>query len=104
LGVLKIEDQSMSLRSIFAAFAALAAVAVSAPSQAQQTLKVGTNTNGAPWSFHDAKSNTEQGISVELIAAIAKDAGFQIQLVPMGLAELIPPSTTTRPTSSPQIC
>ena len=63
---------------------------VSAPLQAQPVLKVGTNTNGAPWSFHDAKSNTEQGIAVELITEIARDAAFQIQLVPMALGELIP--------------
>jgi polar amino acid transport system substrate-binding protein len=80
----------MSPRSILLALAAIAAVTVSAPSYGQQMLKVGTNSNGAPWSFHDPKSNTEQGIAVELITQIAKDAGFQIQLVPMGLAELIP--------------
>jgi polar amino acid transport system substrate-binding protein len=80
----------MSLKYVFTALAAIAAVTVSAPSQAQQILKVGTNSNGAPWSFHDAKSNTEQGISVELITEIAKDAGLQIQLMPMTLDELIP--------------
>jgi polar amino acid transport system substrate-binding protein len=80
----------MSAKFVFTALAILAAVAVSAPSNSQQILKVGTNSNGAPWSFHDARSNTERGISVELITEIAKDAGFQIQLVPMAVTELIP--------------
>ncbi len=71
-------------------FAVIGALIASASSQAQEKLKIGTNTNGAPWSFHDQKTNTDQGISVELIAAIAKDAGFQIEFVPMTLAELIP--------------
>jgi polar amino acid transport system substrate-binding protein len=81
----------MSSKGIFFfALAALATASFSTPSLSQQKLKVGTNTNGAPWSFHDAKSNSEQGIAVELITAIAKDVGFQIELVPMALAELIP--------------
>src|SRR5882672_3846411 len=80
----------MSARFVFAALATIAIIAVAAPSHAQQILKVGTNSNGAPWSFHDAKANAERGIAVEFITEIAKDAGFQIQLVPMTLAELIP--------------
>jgi polar amino acid transport system substrate-binding protein len=82
--------RSWPIRSIVGALAAWAAITVAAPSIAQEVLRVGTNSNGSPWSFHDAASNTEQGIAVELIAAIAKDAGFQIQLMPMTLAELIP--------------
>jgi polar amino acid transport system substrate-binding protein len=77
----------MSMKSILIALSVLAVM--SGNSQAQQTLKVGTNSNGAPWSFHDATTNTEQGVSVELIKEIAKDAGFQIQLVPMAFGELI---------------
>lgn len=77
-------------RRILTALAAISVLAVSTPSNAQQTLKVGTNITGSPWSFHDAKTDTERGIAVELISAIAKDAGFQIQFVPMSLNELIP--------------
>jgi polar amino acid transport system substrate-binding protein len=80
----------MSVRLFVTALVAIAAVSASAPSLAQQVLNVGTNSNGAPWSFHDAASNTEKGIAVELITEIAKDAGFQIRLVPMSLNELIP--------------
>jgi polar amino acid transport system substrate-binding protein len=71
------------------ALSVLAAMLMSANCKAQQNLKVGTNANGAPWSFHDATTNTEQGVSVELIKEVAQDAGFQIQLVPMAFGELI---------------
>jgi len=80
----------MSLKLITTALAALAALAISTSLHAQQVLKVGTNPTGSPWSFHDAKSDTEQGIAVELIIEIGKDAGFQVQFVPMALGELIP--------------
>jgi polar amino acid transport system substrate-binding protein len=79
----------MSMKSILIALSMLAVMSVSGNSQAQQTLKVGTNSNGAPWSFYNATTNTEQGVSVELIKEIAKDAGFQVQLVPMAFGELI---------------
>ncbi len=78
------------MKPLAIALAILVVVGVPVSSVAQQTVKVGTNSNGAPWSFHDAASNTERGVSVELIKEIAKDAGFEIQLFPMGLEELIP--------------
>jgi polar amino acid transport system substrate-binding protein len=51
--------------------------------QAQQVLRVGTNEIGSPWSFHDAASNSERGIAIDLVAEIGKDTGYSIQLVPM---------------------
>lgn len=75
------------MKSILIAMSVLAATSLSAYSQ--QSVRVGTNSNGAPWSFHDAASNSEKGVSVELIEEIAKDAGLQIQLVPMAFGELI---------------
>lgn len=74
----------------FVGLAAFALALFSSHVEAQQTLKVGTNSTGAPWSFHDAASSTEQGIAVELIVEAGKDAGFQVQFVPMSLGELIP--------------
>jgi hypothetical protein len=35
--------------------------------RAQQVLRVGTNEIGSPWSFHDAASNSERGIAIELV-------------------------------------
>lgn len=77
-------------RHVVLGLAAFAAAAMSPPVQAQPILKVGTNPAGAPWSFHDPASKTEQGIAVELIVEIGKDAGFGIELVPLSIGELIP--------------
>jgi len=71
--------------------AALVAMILSMTAQAQQLrLTVGTNPDGAPMSFHDSNSGRYRGVSVDLLAEIAKDAGFQVEHAPMPLAELIP--------------
>jgi polar amino acid transport system substrate-binding protein len=71
--------------------AALVAMILSMAAQAQQLrLTVGTNPDGAPMSFHDSNSGRYRGVSVDLLAEIAKDAGFQVEYAPMPLAELIP--------------
>lgn len=44
--------------------------------QAQQVFKVGGFVDSAPWSFRDAKTNAQQGIMVDLLTAIGKDAGI----------------------------
>jgi polar amino acid transport system substrate-binding protein len=76
----------MNAKSLVA-FAVLASLALSAVAveslQAQQLLRVGTNAIGSPWSFHDAESNSERGIAIDLVTEIGKDAGYSIQLVPM---------------------
>jgi len=54
------------------------------------TLQVGTNDAGAPWSFHDPATNTERGIAVELIQAIAAQSNFRVEFVRLTLPELIP--------------
>jgi polar amino acid transport system substrate-binding protein len=71
--------------------AVLAAMILSMTAQAQQLrLTVGTNPDGAPMSFRDSDSGSYRGVSVDLLAEIAKDAGFQVEYAPMPLAELIP--------------
>jgi polar amino acid transport system substrate-binding protein len=80
----------MALKSIITVLPLFAALALSTPSHSQQFVRVGTNANVAPLSFLDAKSNTYRGISVDLINAIAKDAGLKIELMPMAIPDLIP--------------
>lgn len=77
----------MSMKSLFMTLMALAVMSIYV--QAQQPVKVGINSKGAPWSFHDAESNAVKGVSVELIKEIANDVGFQIQIIPMAFGELI---------------
>ena len=60
-------------RLVQAAIAALALVA--SPVSAQQVLKVGSTPTGVPFTFLDTKTNSIQGIMVDLITEIGKDAG-----------------------------
>jgi polar amino acid transport system substrate-binding protein len=73
----------MMLRHAIAAISVIAALGTSSQLHAQQVLRVGTNEIGSPWSFHDAASNSERGIAIDLVAEIGKDTGYSIQLVPM---------------------
>src|ERR1700754_4336646 len=56
--------------------AATAALVLSAalPCQAQQVLKVGSTPTGIPFTFLETKSNSIQGVMVDLITEIGKDA------------------------------
>ena len=72
-----------------AAIVALGAIACSASSWAQQSLKA-AGQDLPPWVVHDKGSNALSGISVDLINAIARDAGLQVQYQVMVIADLIP--------------
>ena len=78
--------------------AALAAVVVTAamPASAQQVLKVGSTPTGVPFTFLDTKTNSIQGIMVDLITEIGKDAGFQVQIEPMQFSTLIASLTSNK--------
>jgi polar amino acid transport system substrate-binding protein len=58
----------------------VASLTLIAPASAQQVLKVGTAVAG--FGFPDAKTGAVQGYSVDVMTAIAKDSGLQIQIVP----------------------
>jgi len=71
--------------------ALVALMALAGPALAQQqTLRVGSTPTGVPFSFLDTKTNTIQGIMVDLITAIGKEAGFSVQIEPMQFSTLIP--------------
>jgi polar amino acid transport system substrate-binding protein len=72
-------------RIVAAALFALTAL----PASAQTVLKVGSTPTGVPFTFLDTKTNTIQGIMVDLITAVGKDAGFQVQIEPMQFSTLI---------------
>lgn len=57
--------------------------------QAQQPLKV-AGLDAEPFVVRDKTSASLSGIAVELINAISKDAGFQVEFQPMNSADLIP--------------
>src|SRR5207244_10413527 len=78
------------------AVVAVAAIAAGLPASAQQVLKVGSTPTGVPFTFLDTKTNSIQGIMVDLITEIGKDAGFAVQIEPMQFSTLIPSLTSSK--------
>ena len=78
-------------------FALLAlSLAAAAPASAQQVLKVGSTPTGVPFTFLDTKTNQIQGVMVDLITEIGKDAGFEVQVEPMQFSALIASLTSSK--------
>ena len=75
---------------------AAAAFALVAPAAAQQPLKVGSTPTGIPFTFLDTKSNSIQGVMIDLIGEIGKDAGFQPQIEPMQFSALVSSLTSSK--------
>ncbi|AUX79588.1 ABC transporter substrate-binding protein [Sinorhizobium fredii] len=71
------------------ALAVLAMTAAAAAAQAQTVYKVGSTPTGTPFTFLDAKTNTIQGLMVDVIEEIGKDAGFKVEIQPMQFSALI---------------
>jgi len=82
-------------RLVQAAGAALV-FAVAAPCSAQPVLKVGSTATGVPFTFLDTKTNSIQGVMVDLITEVGKDAGFQVQIEPMQFSTLIASLTSNK--------
>jgi polar amino acid transport system substrate-binding protein len=82
-------------RLVQAAVAALVVTAATGAS-AQQVLKVGSTPTGAPFTFLDTKTNTIEGLMVDLITAIGKDAGFSVQVEPMQFSTLVASLTSNK--------
>ena len=57
--------------------------------RAETVLKVGSTPTGVPFTFLDTKTNTIQGIMVDLIEAIGAKNGFKPQIEPMQFSTLI---------------
>jgi polar amino acid transport system substrate-binding protein len=69
--------------------AVMMALAAATSASAQQVLKVGSTPTGAPFTFLDTKTNSIQGLMVDLITEVGKDAGFSVQVEPMQFSTLI---------------
>ena len=82
-------------RFVQAAMAALVLTAAQ-PGSAQQVLKVGSTPTGVPFTFLDTKTNSIQGVMVDLITEIGKDAGFAVQIEPMQFSTLIASLTSNK--------
>src|SRR5260370_7199875 len=86
----------MFLNGLVKAAPAALALAMAAPGSARQVLKVGSTPTGVPFTFLDTKTNSIQGVMVDLITEIGKDAGFQAQIEPMQFSTLIPSLTSNK--------
>ena len=75
---------------------ALALAAFAAPASAQQVLKVGSTPTGIPFTFLDTKTNTIQGMMVDLVTEVGKDSGFAVQVEPMQFSTLIAALTSNK--------
>lgn len=68
---------------------ACAFVLGAASAQAQVVYKVGSTPTGTPFTFLDAKTNTIQGMMVDVIEEIGKDVGFKVEIQPLQFSTLI---------------
>jgi polar amino acid transport system substrate-binding protein len=75
---------------------AAAFVLASGIAQAQQTLRVGSTPTGIPFTFLDTKTNTIQGVMVDMVTEAGKRAGFNVQIEPMQFSTLIASLTTNK--------
>ncbi|MCD0505943.1 ABC transporter substrate-binding protein [Bordetella petrii] len=81
----------------FALAAATLSLAVAAvPAGAQTVMKVGTETNGVPFSFLDPATQQMQGFMIDLIQAVGKHAGFTPKIEAMDFSALISSLTSEK--------
>jgi polar amino acid transport system substrate-binding protein len=86
----------MIFRHLVRAATAALVLAAAAPGWAQQVLKVGSTPTGVPFTFLDTKTNSIQGVMVDLVTEIGRDAGFQVQIEPMQFSTLIASLTSNK--------
>lgn len=68
---------------------ALAMVLGAASAQSQTVYKVGSTPTGTPFTFLDAKTNTIQGMMVDVIEEIGKEVGFKVEIQPLQFSTLV---------------
>jgi polar amino acid transport system substrate-binding protein len=86
----------MKMKSLAISLLALASLAAGSAAQAQTVLKVGSTPTGSPFTFLDTKTNTIQGVMVDIVRAVGKEAGFEVQIEPMTFSALIGSLTSKR--------
>lgn len=89
----------MLVRKLSIIILVLVGVVLAGPTKAQQVLKAGAPpnpSNGSPYSYLDPKSNTMQGVVVDLVTEIARKAGFQVAFEPTQFRALIDALTSSK--------
>ena len=59
-----------------------------------ETLRVGSTPTGVPFTFLNTQTGQIDGMMVDLIQALAKANGFDIEIVPMAFSSLVPALTS----------
>lgn len=59
-------------------------------------LKVGSTPTGVPFTFLDTKTNTIQGVMVDIMAEVAKESGDTVTIEPLSFSALIPSLTSSK--------
>jgi polar amino acid transport system substrate-binding protein len=81
------------LSKLFAGIAMMAGVVLCAHANAE-TLKVASTPTGVPFTFLDTKTDKITGVMVDIMAAVGKEAGYDVTTVPLAWSALIPSLTT----------
>lgn len=87
---------TMLARRTLLALAGLATLGSASGAKAQATMRVGSTPTGVPFTFLDTASNQIQGVMVDIIKAVGKDAGFEAKIEPLQFSTLIPSLTSSR--------
>lgn len=86
----------MKFATLATSLAVTFAVSLSGAASAQTVLKVGSTPTGSPFTFLDTKTNTIDGVMVDIVNAVGKEVGFGVQIEPMQFSALIASLTSKR--------
>ena len=86
----------MKLAALAASLLATFAISLASSASAQPVLKVASTPTGSPFTFLETKTNTIDGVMVDIVNAVGKEAGFGVQIEPMQFSALIGSLTSKR--------
>lgn len=86
----------MKLKSLAVPLIALLSLSAGLNALAQTVVKVGSTPTGSPFTFLDTKTNSIEGVMVDIIKAVGKEGGFEVQVEPMAFSALLGSLTSKR--------
>ena len=86
----------MKLKFLAVPLMALLAMTAALNAPAQTVVKVGSTPTGSPFTFLDTKTNSIEGVMVDIMKAIGKESGFEVQIEPMAFSALLGSLTSKR--------
>lgn len=84
------------MRNLFPGLCLALALLAGGHARAEPALRVGATPTGLPFTFLDTKTNTIQGVMVDLVEAVGKEAGFAVAVEPLQFSTLIPALTASK--------